>query len=70
MSMLTRDGTAEPVPLDQIQLTTRRIDHLFTYSACVLSSYLFWTSDLLTHQPGSHRKVAQDFSTFLQRCLP
>ena len=23
---------------------------------CVLSSHLFWTSDLWTHQPGSHRK--------------
>ena len=22
---------------------------------CVLSSHLFWTSDLWTHQPGSHR---------------
>ena len=38
---------------------------------CVLSSHLFWTSDLWTHQPGSHRrKVTQDFSTFLLRCLP
>ena len=28
---------------------------------CVLSSHLFWTSDLLTHQPGSHRrKVTQE----------
>ena len=37
---------------------------------CVLSSHLFWTSDVWTHQPGSHRrKVAQDFSTFF-RCLP
>ena len=28
---------------------------------CVLSSHLFWTSGLWTHQPGSHgRKVAQD----------
>ena len=26
-------------------------------------SHLFWTSDLCTHQPGSHRrKVTQDFS--------
>ena len=23
---------------------------------CVLSSHLFWTSDLWTHQPGSHRR--------------
>ena len=39
---------------------------------CVLSSHLFWTSDLWTHQPGSHRrKVTQDFSSiFLLRCLP
>ena len=38
---------------------------------CVLSSHLFWTSDLWTHQPGSHRrKVTQDFSsTFLPACL-
>ena len=37
---------------------------------CLLSSHLFWTSDLWMHQPGSHRrKVAQDFSsTFLLRC--
>ena len=35
---------------------------------CVLSSHLFWTSDLWLHQPGSHRrKVAQDFSNFLLR---
>ena len=28
----------------------------------VLSSHLFWTSDLWTHQPGSHgKKVTQDF---------
>ena len=38
---------------------------------CVLSSHLFWTSDLWTHQPGSHRrKVTQDFSTFPPPCLP
>ena len=38
---------------------------------CVLPSHLFWTSDLWTHQPGSHRrKVTQDFSTSLLRCLP
>ena len=38
---------------------------------CVLSSHLFWTPDLWTHQPGSHRrKVTQNLSTFLQRCLP
>ena len=39
---------------------------------CVLSSHLFWTSDLCTHQPGSHsrRKVTYGFSTFLLRCLP
>ena len=38
---------------------------------CVLSSPLFWTSDLWMHQPGSHRrKVTQGFSTFLLRCLP
>ena len=37
----------------------------------VLSSHIFWTSDLRTHQPGSpRRKVTQDFSTFLLRCLP
>ena len=37
----------------------------------VLSSCLFWTSDVWTHQPGPHRrKVTQDFSTFLLRCLP
>ena len=38
----------------------------------MLSSHLFWTSDLWTHQPGSHRrKATQDFSsTFLLRCLP
>ena len=37
-----------------------------------LSSHLFWTSDLWTHQPGSHkRKITQDFSsTFLLRCFP
>ena len=36
-----------------------------------LSTHLFWTSDLWTHQPGSHRrKVTQDFFTFLLRCLP
>ena len=38
---------------------------------CVLSSQLFWTSGLWTHQPGSHTgKVTKDFSTFLMRCLP
>ena len=38
---------------------------------CVLLSHLFWTSDVWTHQPRSHRrKVTQDFSTFLQRSLP
>ena len=38
---------------------------------CVLSSHLFWTSDLWTHQLGSHRRKAkQDFSTFLLRYLP
>ena len=38
---------------------------------CVLSSHLFWTSELWTYQPGSHRrKVTQGFSTFLLRCLP
>ena len=39
---------------------------------CVLSSHLFWTSDLWTHhQPGSHRRnVTQDLYTFLFRCLP
>ena len=39
---------------------------------CVLSSYLFWTSDLWTHhQTGSHRRnVIQDLYTFLLRCLP
>ena len=37
----------------------------------VLSYHLFWTSDLWTHQPGSHRrKVTKDVSTFLLRCLP
>ena len=37
---------------------------------CVLPSHLFWTSGLWTYQPGSHRrKVTQDFSTFLLRCL-
>ena len=45
----------------------------FSHSACVccvLSFHLFWTSGLWTYQPGSHRrKVTQDFSTFLLRCL-
>ena len=38
---------------------------------CVLSSHLFWTSDLWTHhQPGSHRRnVTQDLYTFLLRCF-
>ena len=37
----------------------------------VLLFHLFWTSGLWTHQPGSHtRRVTQDFSTFLLRCLP
>ena len=38
----------------------------------VLSSHLFWTSDLWTHQPRLHRrKVTQDFSsTFFLRCVP
>ena len=37
----------------------------------VLSSHLFLTPDLWTHQPRSHRrKVIEDFSTFLRRCLP
>ena len=37
---------------------------------CVLPSHLFWTSGFWTYQPGSHRrKVTQDFSTFLLRCL-
>ena len=47
---------------------------LFPFSpsrVCVLSSHLFWTSGLWTYQPGSHRKVTQDFSSiFLLRCLP
>ena len=37
---------------------------------CVLSSHLFRTSDLWTYQPGRHRKVTQDFSTFLLRSFP
>ena len=38
---------------------------------CVLSSHLCWTSDLWTHQPGSHRReVTHNFSTFFLRCLP
>ena len=43
-----------------------------TVCVCVLPSHLFWTSDLWTRQPGSHkRKVTRDFaSTFLLRCLP
>ena len=33
------------------------------WCVCVLSSHLFWTSDLWTHQPGPHRrKVTQDNS--------
>ena len=28
---------------------------------CVLSSHLFWTSDLWTHQPGSHRRKVTGF---------
>ena len=49
------------------------------YSVCVCypiysgrqTCHLFWTSDLWAHQPGSHRrKVTQDFSAFLLRCLP
>ena len=32
---------------------------------CMLSSYIFWTLDLWTHEPGSHWKVTQNFSTFL-----
>ena len=32
---------------------------------------VIWTSDLWMQQPGSHRrKVTQDFSAFLLRCLP
>ena len=35
---------------------------------CVLSSHLFWTSDLWKYQPGSHRrKVSQDFSETLNK---
>ena len=41
------------------------------YIMWVLSFHLFWTSDLWTHQPRSHRrKVTQNFSTFLLRGLP
>ena len=37
----------------------------------MLSYHLFWTSDLWTHQPGSHRrKVTKDVSIFLLRCSP
>ena len=37
---------------------------------CVLSFHLFWTLDLWTYQPGSHRrKVTQDLSTFLLQCF-
>ena len=38
----------------------------FSMRSMLLSSHLFWTSDLCTHQPG----VTQDFSIFLLRCLP
>ena len=37
---------------------------------CVVSSHLTWTSALWMNQPGSHRrKVTQNFSAFLLRCL-
>ena len=40
----------------------------FDSKMCMLSPHLFWTSDLWTHHPGSHRrKVTQDFFTFLSR---
>ena len=43
----------------------------FCVCVCVLSSHLFRTSGLWTYLLGSHRKkVAQDFSAFLLRCLP
>ena len=67
--------------ISSVQLTTTRTGNLTRLMhtlpicddhvcVCVLSSYLFWTSGLWTYQPRSHRKkVAQDFSTFLLRCL-
>ena len=43
---------------DPLQTTANCI--IFTW--CVLSSHFFWTSDLWTHQPGSHRgKGTQEF---------
>ena len=44
---------------------------VFKRQICVFPPPFFLKSDLWTHQPGSHRrKVTQDFSTFLLRCLP
>ena len=37
---------------------------------CVLSSHIFWTSGLWTHQPGSHKRKVTNFYAFLPRCLP
>ena len=49
-----------------------KLDFVYYVKVLVLlSSHLFWASDLWTHQPGSHRrKATQDFSPFLLRWLP
>ena len=38
---------------------SRSLDVCVCVCVCVLSPHLFWTSDLWTHQPRSHRKVTQ-----------
>ena len=69
--MDSRDRFGSPVPRRPAHLYTQADNARRVKYECVLSSYLFRTSDLWTHQPGSHRrKVTQNFSTFLLRCLP
>ena len=55
-----------PYFLFSVSENKERYSTMATHEVCVLSSNLLCTSDLWTHR----RKVTEDFSTFLLRCLP
>ena len=60
----------QPYPVDPYSAICDDHTYIHTIGVYVLSSHLFWTSDLWTHQLGSHsRKVTQDFSTFFSAVL-